>query len=129
MTDDGRTAIFSSHLLDEVERVSDHLAMLHQGTLRFSAPLTDVQDQHRRISLRFERAQSHPPDVPGAIRVDGAGRDWTIVCDATRVYVPAMAEHLNATRVDDRPASLEEIFVAHAAPARRAQAAPLRPVM
>ena len=30
VTDEGRTVIFSSHLLDEVERVSDHVAMLHQ---------------------------------------------------------------------------------------------------
>lgn len=28
VTDEGRTVIFSSHLLDEVERVSDHVAML-----------------------------------------------------------------------------------------------------
>ena len=35
VTDQGRTVIFSSHLLDEVERVSDHLAMLHRGALRF----------------------------------------------------------------------------------------------
>src|SRR5213076_806792 len=35
VTDQGRTVIFSSHLLDEVERVSDQLAMLHRGALRF----------------------------------------------------------------------------------------------
>jgi ABC-2 type transport system ATP-binding protein len=33
VTDQGRTVLFSSHLLDEVERVSDYLAMLHRGAL------------------------------------------------------------------------------------------------
>lgn len=114
VTDEGRTVIFSSHLLDEVERVSDHLAMLHRGTLRFCAPLDELQARHRRISLHFERPQAEPPNVPGAIRVDGAGREWTVICDVGRIHAAAMAQHLGATLADDAAASLDEIFVAHA---------------
>ena len=114
ITDEGRTVIFSSHLLDEVERVSDHVAMLHKGTLKLCAPLDDIKAQHRRMLLRFERAQAAPPDVPGAIRVDGAGREWTVICDARRMHGAAMARHLGASLVEDCPASLDEIFVAHA---------------
>ena len=114
VTDEGRTVIFSSHLLDEVERVSDYLAMLHRGTLRFCALLDDVKTRHRRLSLYFERVQTTPPKVPAAIRVDGAGRDWTIICDADRVHPTAVAQHLGATLVEDTPASLDEIFIAHA---------------
>ena len=114
VTDEGRTVLFSSHLLDEVERVSDHLAMLHRGTLRFCAPLEDIRARHRRISLQFERPPAEPPKVSGAIRVDGAGREWTVICDASRMHSAAMAQHLGATLVDDTAASLDEIFVAHA---------------
>jgi ABC-2 type transport system ATP-binding protein len=114
VTDEGRTVIFSSHLLDEVERVCDHLAMLHRGMLRFCAPLSEIQTRHRRISLHFERPQTVPPTVPGAIRVDGAGREWTVICDADRLHPAAMAAHLGATLMDDAAASLDEIFVAHA---------------
>lgn len=114
VTDEGRTVIFSSHLLDEVERVSDHLAMLHRGMLRFCAPLEEIQARHRRISLHFERPQAEPPNVSGAIRVDGAGREWTVICDAASIHAAAMAQHLGATLVDDTAASLDEIFVAHA---------------
>ena len=115
VTDEGRTVIFSSHLLDEVERASDHLAMLHHGTVRFSAPLDDIKARHRRLSLHFETPQPKAPAIPGAIRVDGAGREWTVICDAVRLYGPAMAQHIGATLVEDSPASLDEIFVAHAA--------------
>lgn len=115
VTDEGRTVFFSSHLLDEVERVSDHLAMLHQGAVRFSAPLADVKTRHRRVRLQFDRPQAAPPAVAGALSVGGSGREWIVVCDAERVYVPAAAQHLGAVVVDDTPASLEEIFVAHAA--------------
>jgi ABC-2 type transport system ATP-binding protein len=114
VTDEGRTVIFSSHLLDEVERVSDHLAMLHHGTLRFCAPLDEIKARHRRISLRFERPQAGPPNVSGAIRVDGADREWTVICDAAKTHAGAMARHLGATLVEDTAASLNEIFIAHA---------------
>ena len=115
VTDEGRTVVFSSHLLDEVERVSDRLAMLHHGTLRLCAPLEDIKARHRRISLRFDAPQAQPPKVAGAIRVDGAGREWTVISDAARTYGPAMARNLGATIVEDCEASLDEIFVAHAA--------------
>ena len=115
ITDEGRTVIFSSHLLDEVERVSDHVAMLHQGTLKLCAPLDDIKAQHRRIVLRFTVPHADPPNVPGAIRVEGAGREWTVICDGSRIHVPAMAQSLGASIVDDCAASLDEIFVAHAA--------------
>jgi ABC-2 type transport system ATP-binding protein len=114
VTEEGRTVLFSSHLLDEVERVSDYLAMLHRGALRFCAPLDDVKARHRRIVLHFERPQPEPPTVSGAIRVDGAGREWTVICDAGKIHPAAMAQHLGATLVDNTVASLDEIFVAHA---------------
>ena len=114
VTDQGRTVIFSSHLLDEVERVSDYLAMLHRGTLRFCAPMDDIRMRHRRVVLHFERPQAAPPNVSGAIRVDGAGREWTVICDAGKMHPAAMAQHLGAALVDDTVASLDEIFIAHA---------------
>jgi len=114
VTDQGRTVIFSSHLLDEVERVSDHIAMLHRGALRFCAPIDEITTRHRRVVLRFDRPQPAPPEVSGAIRVAGAGVDWTVICDAGRIHSAAMARHLGATLVDDAAASLDEIFVAHA---------------
>jgi ABC-2 type transport system ATP-binding protein len=114
VTDQGRTVIFSSHLLDEVERVSDHLAMLHRGAVRFCAPLDEIRSRHRRIVLHFEQPQTETPKVSGAIRVSGVSREWTVICDAGKIHPASMAQHLGATIVDDSVASLDEIFVAHA---------------
>src|SRR5215212_73746 len=44
---EGRTVLFSSHLLDEVEEVADHVTMIRQGTIVMSAPLADIKDAHR----------------------------------------------------------------------------------
>lgn len=114
VTDEGRTVIFSSHLLDEVERVSDYVAMLHQGALKLCAPLEEIKANHRRVSLRFDLPRTEPPAVAGAIRVDGAGREWTMISDPRRLYAPVVAQQLGAVLVEDAEASLDEIFVAHA---------------
>ena len=38
IADEGRTVLFSSHLLDEVEQVADHVTMIKSGRILMSAP-------------------------------------------------------------------------------------------
>src|SRR5204863_9698107 len=47
IADEGRTVLFSSHLLEEVEQVADHVTMIHQGRVVLSAPLAEIKDSHR----------------------------------------------------------------------------------
>ena len=51
IADEGRTVLFSSHLLDEVEQVADHVTMIRQGTIVMSAPLPDIKASHGGRSL------------------------------------------------------------------------------
>ena len=44
---EGRTVLFSSHLLDEVEEVADHVTMIDHGTIVLSAPLDEIKSSHR----------------------------------------------------------------------------------
>ncbi len=56
VADEGRTVLFSSHLLDEVQRVADHVALLHEGRLVMCEPLEAMLAAHRRVTLSFDRA-------------------------------------------------------------------------
>ena len=47
IADDGRTVLFSSHLLDEVEQVADHVTMISRGKIVLSAPLAVIKESHR----------------------------------------------------------------------------------
>ncbi len=44
---EGRTVLFSSHLLGEVEQVADHVTMISQGKVVLSAPLEAIRESHR----------------------------------------------------------------------------------
>jgi len=47
VSEEGRTVFFSSHLLEEIERVSDHVAMLHQGKVVLCGTLNEIKMEHR----------------------------------------------------------------------------------
>jgi len=114
VAEEGRTVLFSSHLLDEIGRVSDYFAMLHEGRLILCAPLDEVKKGHSRVLLRFETRQPKTPSIRGAISVKGEDREWTIVCHSARIPTAVILEDLGARIVEQCPASLDEIFVAHA---------------
>jgi ABC-2 type transport system ATP-binding protein len=48
---EGRTVLFSSHLLEEVEQVADHVTMIRDGTIVLSAPLETIKQSHGGASL------------------------------------------------------------------------------
>lgn len=47
IADEGGTVLFSSHLLDEVEEVADHVTMMTHGRIVLSAPLAQIKRDHR----------------------------------------------------------------------------------
>jgi ABC-2 type transport system ATP-binding protein len=123
VSNEGRTVFFSSHLLQEIERVSDHVAMLHQGKIVLCGPLDQIRAQHRRLTIHFESPRSKPPIVPGALSVTGTGRECVVICDGARIDPVVMAANVGARILDDDHATLNEIFLAHAGePLERAHA-------
>jgi len=46
IADEGRTVLFSSHLLEEVEQVADHVTMINHGQIILSAPLSEIKESH-----------------------------------------------------------------------------------
>jgi ABC-2 type transport system ATP-binding protein len=115
IAEEGRTVIFSSHLLSEVERVSDRVAMIEAGRVVFCDSLDNIKESHARLTLRFDAARSAPPAVAGALRWDGAGREWTVVCSGDSDGWTQTMAGVGGTIVERTALSLDEIFLAHAA--------------
>ena len=112
VADEGRTVLFSSHLLDEVERVADLVAMLHGGQLVLTGPLDEIVGAHRRLTIRFSEPQVSTPVFPGAISCEGQGQEWNVLCDGEQERLRQSLAETGAEVVEESPASLEEIFVA-----------------
>jgi ABC-2 type transport system ATP-binding protein len=120
--DEGRTVFLSSHLLDEVERVCDVVAIVDQGRVIAQGPIADLTVRSARRELIVE-----VDDPPAAVLVldgDARVREVTVRDDGLRVLLandPWAAAHVNATlvragiavtRLEPVRHSLEERFLA-----------------
>jgi ABC-2 type transport system ATP-binding protein len=112
--DEGGTVLFSSHLLDEVERVADDVAMIHEGEIVMSAPLEDIRACHHCITLRFSETPPSRPDLPGALSIEGEDREWTALCEGELGELLAAAKAMGCEISEEPPPTLEDIFVARA---------------
>ncbi len=112
VADEGRNVLFSSHLLDEVERVADQVAMLHEGRLILCDELSKIVGSHRRLMVRFAEPQPETLQIPGALACTGEGREWTVVCNGQYELLKRNVVQAGAEIVEEDPANLDEIFVA-----------------
>ena len=110
---EGRTVLFSSHLLEEVERVADHVTLISQGRIALSAPLDAIKESHRCLTVRFAESRPQPPAVAGVLRWDGGGQEWMAVHRGGSDELRAAVAGWGARIVAERVPSLDEIFVAH----------------
>jgi ABC-2 type transport system ATP-binding protein len=112
IAEEGRTVLFSSHLLYEVERVSDHVALILQGRLAFSAELDDLKQSHRCLTVRFAEPRAEPPALAPVLAWQGAGQEWTAVCRGRPGELASAVAGTGGHIVADRVPSLDEIFLA-----------------
>jgi ABC-2 type transport system ATP-binding protein len=126
---EGRTVLFSSHLLDEVERTADHIAMIRKGRIVMNGNMEEVKETHHRIVVRMRGNGKQPPVIPGTLTTSGTSPEWTILCRGLLETVTASAIQGGAEIVDVTVPSLEDIFVAYAASGARSVAAPVLEVV
>ncbi|HVL12369.1 MAG TPA: ABC transporter ATP-binding protein [Gemmata sp.] len=112
VADEGRTVVFSSHLLHEVERVADRVALVDRGRVVFSGALDDIKDTHHRLTLRFPEPRPAPPPLAGALAWEGGGSEWVATCGGRLDELKNAAAACGARVVGERVPSLDEIFVA-----------------
>jgi len=112
----GAAVLFSSHVLPEVQRVADRVAIIRSGRLVTVSAVADLLDRARhRLELRYT---DPVPDglldgVPGVVDTQPDGRVLTVVIDGP--VGPALARaagHGGLVRVDTVGDELEDLFLA-----------------
>lgn len=112
IADDGRTVLFSSHLLSEVERVSDRIAIVKSGRILLCDTMESVKQSHIRVTLIFDTPRSTAPDIEGSLGWTGCGREWSTTYFGPIGHLEATSAAFGARIVDRTSLSLDEIFVA-----------------
>lgn len=113
VAEEGRTVFFSSHLLDEIERVADYVTVLAKGRVALSDRLDTLKDTHHRVVLHFDAPLDRAPALPGALRITGRANEWTVLCNGRKPELIAAAQSQQARIVEDAPAPFDDIFAAY----------------
>lgn len=110
----GRTIVFSSHQIGQVEQAADHIAVLQRGKIVLSGPVGGMRDGRKIVEAVFASdvipvAALH--DDATIARVDQTGRVVRVTVrgdgEALAARLSALGAH--AVRIDDL--NLEDIFL------------------
>ncbi|MBX7257999.1 MAG: ABC transporter ATP-binding protein [Candidatus Hydrogenedentes bacterium] len=115
VAEEGRTVVFSSHLLDEVERVVDEVAMIHEGRVSLIMPMDDLKATHQRRVVAFETEVKVFPKVAGVLSAEGEGREWAVVTHGDADITRAALTRAGASILEESVPTLDAIFVARVA--------------
>jgi len=80
----GITIIIASHLLDEIEKVCTHVAILKRGNLLLQGPVNEVlvsEDQIEVISKDIETLRAALQAMPGIKRITNGDRTLLLACE------------------------------------------------
>lgn len=109
-----RTIFFSTHLLDDVERVADHVAVLDYSVLRACCTVETFRERVRQISAQFpNQSPDEVPPIPGLLRVTRSGNTLNLIVANHMGRAEHVLELAGAESVDDQPLSLEDVLTAY----------------
>ncbi|ARY90339.1 MULTISPECIES: ATP-binding cassette domain-containing protein [Lacticaseibacillus] len=122
------TILFSTHILSDVERICDHVGILHHGRLQVTASLADLKQQYAkpRVQLTFETSaqaqeaaailapQQHRDHVQ---QVTQSASEVTVAytgayaAAADQILTKLLAARLIPLTFSQQEANLEQIFM------------------
>jgi ABC-2 type transport system ATP-binding protein len=106
----GTAVLFATHLVHELERIVDHLFILHGGRIVLDETYEKVKSQTRRAVLGFD---DEPPKslALGHVRSQRRmGKDLELIIYPWNDERERDLRALNAARLEIEPLSLEDIF-------------------
>ncbi|MGY3751103.1 ABC transporter ATP-binding protein [Vagococcus acidifermentans] len=117
LKDSGSCVIFSSHNMDNVEQICDHLIMLKNGKTVLDGPVYDIREQFGRTRLQIESelTAEELKAVPGVIHIE---EKWENVFNLTlfneevgqAIFKKAVEKRHYVPVFNQQPPTLEEIF-------------------
>lgn len=109
----GCSILFSTHLLQDLERVVDNVGIMDRGRLVLSSRLDDLHSTVKRVQVVFE-SETVPAEfrIPGALWEETTGPVTTALARLANEAQLDPIRHLPGARLHVFPLSLEDILLA-----------------
>jgi ABC-2 type transport system ATP-binding protein len=116
---EGKAVLFSTHRMDQVEKLCDYIALIHRGNLVLSGSMGEIKSHypHNRIHIAFEGDDAflRNPSIESVKRFPGQAEirlrlSPTLADDAHALLAHAL-QYARVTRFEVTEPTLEEIFI------------------
>jgi ABC-2 type transport system ATP-binding protein len=120
ITRQGRTILFSSHILADVERIADRIIVIDKGALKADCTMEQFRNAIQKFVITFDKQIPADVNIEGAIccRSDGNLLEITVVNTAERI-IQDWAKKTGATDCKLVQMTLEDQFIEFTAPAKK----------
>ncbi len=115
----GRTILFSSHILGDVERVADRIGILVDGVLRVDCPTDHFKQSVRKVVLEFEGEPPELPSCPRLVNSRQVGHKLELVVVGLNGDQRQLFEALKPRRTEEIEFNLEDAFIEYTIGPRR----------
>jgi ABC-2 type transport system ATP-binding protein len=108
-----RTILFSSHLLSDVERVADRIAVLDGGVLRADCTVDRFRESLKHYVLRFRGQPPPTPDLPGLLESFRTDQELALTVANPTEETEARLAELRPESLEPVEMTLEDAFISY----------------
>ena len=107
----GRTILFSSHILSDVERIADRVGILTAGKLVVNCPLEQLKERVKKLRVIFDESAPANLYLTEIINQHSEGREMILTVANWNERKQALLETFKPSSCVEVPMSLEDIFI------------------
>ncbi|HOL19602.1 MAG TPA: ABC transporter ATP-binding protein [Candidatus Hydrogenedens sp.] len=113
VAEEGRTVLFSSHLLDEVERVADDVCMIHHGHVVMNGGLDEIRNRFHIYEVQKSGEDADFETISGVVRVLKLGHGYQVLYEGDIEEGKSKIQQKGGVIINIQPPSLEDVFIAY----------------
>lgn len=107
----GRTILFSSHILSDVERIADHIGILAAGKLIVDCPLEELKERVKKLRVIFPESAPENLHLTEIVNQKIDGREMVMTVANWNEQKQTILETFKPSSCTEIPMSLEDIFI------------------
>jgi len=119
LRNEGRSILFSTHRMDQVEKLCDHIALIHRGNLVLSGSMQQVKSSYprNRVTIQYhgDNAFLNHPAIQSLKRYPGRAeivlRPSPTLQDDAQALLACAIQRASITRFEVTEPTLEDIFI------------------
>jgi len=111
ISEEGKTVLFSSHIVEEVERVADHVGIINDGELLLVSGLDDIKASYKRVRYATNGTRPEVAGLPGLLMVENGRHEQVLTVKGWGEEMARALASRGVAEPEVLPISLEDIFV------------------